>query len=190
MSDLNYGAIDTTFPVAGQDNNSQGFRGNFSAIAASLATAESAITTLETTTAKLNDDNNFLGTVISNATTKQVWGETYPLNNITTPQFVDVSNASFQYITFAANTTVTFQNWPATGKYACIRLHLIGDGNAERTATLGTEAGGDFVAGAGITLNISGAPQFTLAANGKHRVVEAWTYNGGVTVYVKDLGEF
>jgi len=190
MSDLNYGAIDETYPVAGQDNNSQGFRGNFAAIKASLGTAEGAITTLETDTAKVNDDNNFLGNEISNATTKQLYGATYSLNNISSPQFVDLDNGSFQYVTFAGNTTITFQSWPTTGKYANIRLHLISDGNAARTATLGTEAGGEFVAGAGITLNISGAPTFTLAQDQKHRVIEAWTYNGGVTVYVKDLGEF
>ena len=188
MSDLNYGAIDETFPIAGQDNNSQGFRGNFAAIKASLQTAQEAVTTLETNTAKLNADNNFLGHSVSNAVTKKLWGATYSLNNITTPQFIDLNNGSFQYVTFAGNTTVTFQNWPTTGNYALVRLHLISDGNATRTATLGT-TGGTWRPESTITLN-AGSPTFSLNSNGKHRVIEAWTYNGGTTVFVKDLGEF
>ena len=189
MSNLNYGAIDETYPVAGQDNNSQGFRSHFSAIKTSLGLAEEAITTLESSTAKLNDDNNFLGNTISNAVVNKVYGATYPLNNITSPQFIDLNNGPLQYVTFAGNTTVTFKNWPDTGKYACIRLHLIGDGNSERIATLATEAGGSFAPEATINL-VGNSPTFTLALNGKHKVVEAWTYNGGAKVFLRYLGEF
>lgn len=189
MSNLNYGAIDETYPIAGQDNNSQGFRSNFSAIKTSLGLAQEAITTLENNRAKLNDTNNFLGNTISNAVINKVYGATYPLNNITSPQFIDLNNGPLQYVTFAGNTTVTFKSWPDTGKYAVVRLHLIGDGNAIRTATLATEQGGTFAPEASITL-VNNAPTFSLATTGKHKVVEAWTYNGGAKVFLRYLGEF
>ena len=54
MSSINSTDIDAEYPVAGQDNDSQGFRDNFTTIKNSLATAKSEITTLESTTAKLN----------------------------------------------------------------------------------------------------------------------------------------
>jgi len=189
MSNLNYGAIDETYPVAGQDNNSQGFRGNFSAIKTSIQLAETAVTTLETNTAKLNATNDFLGNAINNATYNRLYGATYTLSNISSPQDISLNNGPLQYITFAGNTTVTFKNWPATGKYALIRVHLISDGNAARNATLATEAGGTITyETATAALLTNGA--FVLAQNQKHRVLEVWTYNGGAKIFVRSMGEF
>ena len=54
-----------------------------------------------------------------------------------------MNNGPLQYVTFAADTTITFTNWPTTGKYALVRVHLIGDGNAIRTPTLATAGGQD-----------------------------------------------
>ena len=42
-SQINFGAISTTYPVAGVDNNSQGFRDNFTAISAGLAVAKTEL---------------------------------------------------------------------------------------------------------------------------------------------------
>ena len=39
--------IDATYPVAGQDNDSQGFRDNFSQIKTQLTTASTEITSLQ-----------------------------------------------------------------------------------------------------------------------------------------------
>lgn len=187
MSNLNYGAIDETYPVAGQDNNSQGFRGNFAAIKASLELAEQSITALEGNRARTDATNDFLGNAINNATYNRLYGATYTLSNITTPQDVSLNNGPLQYVTFAGNTTITFKNWPVSGKYAKIRVHLISDGNAARNATLATEAGGTLTYEGSITLT-NGA--FVLAQNGKHKVIEAWTYNGGAKVFVRYLGEY
>ena len=63
------GSIDPTFPVAGQDNNSQGFRDNFDYTQASLTTVTTVLTDLNNNTAKLNNDNNFNGVIIENAET-------------------------------------------------------------------------------------------------------------------------
>jgi len=189
MSNLNYGAIDETYPVAGQDNNSQGFRGNFAAIKASLQTAQTDITTLETTTAKTNASNDFLTNGVNNATYNKFYGAVYSQSNITTPQDVSLNNGPLQYITFAGNTTITFENWPATNKYALLRLHLISDGNSARNATLATANGGVLTyETATAALLSTGA--FVLPQNGKHRVLEVWTYNGGAKVFVRSIGEF
>ena len=53
--------IDENFPVAGQDNDSQGFRDNFSVIKNSLATAKAEISELDELTAKKDRDNDFDG---------------------------------------------------------------------------------------------------------------------------------
>ena len=54
-------AIDQTYPVAGQDNDSQGFRDNFSNIKTSLTKVKAVLDALDTNTAKLNVSNAFNG---------------------------------------------------------------------------------------------------------------------------------
>ena len=49
--------IDGAYPVAGQDNDSQGFRDNFTVIKTGLATANTEITALQTNSAVLNAAN-------------------------------------------------------------------------------------------------------------------------------------
>jgi hypothetical protein len=184
MSTLNYAAIDETYPVAGQDNNSQGFRGNFAAIKNAVAQAETDITALETNTAKKNASNDFNGNTVANATYNKFYGATYALGIISTPQDINLNNGPLQYVTFAADTTITFTNWPLTGKYALVRVHMISDGNAIRTPTLATSGGGSFAYETGYPNPL------TLPINGKNKVIEAWTYNGGAKVFVKYIGEF
>ncbi len=47
-SQINASAIDETYPVSGVDNDSQGFRDNFSATQAALLVAKNEITDLQT----------------------------------------------------------------------------------------------------------------------------------------------
>jgi hypothetical protein len=63
-SGINSTDIDGNFPVAGQDNDSQGFRDNFTTIKNSLATAKTEISDLQQNTAKVNADNDFNGSLI------------------------------------------------------------------------------------------------------------------------------
>ena len=53
------GNIDGTFPVAGQDNSSQGFRDNFTASKNNFTNAKSEIEALQTYRASLNASNDF-----------------------------------------------------------------------------------------------------------------------------------
>ena len=58
-SNIDNTSIDATFPVAGQDNDSQGFRNNFNTIKNNFTAAKNEIEDLQTNTAKLNTSNNF-----------------------------------------------------------------------------------------------------------------------------------
>ena len=66
-SNIISGTIDGAYPVAGVDNDTQGFRDNFTIIKAGLAVANSEVTALQTNTAKLNASNDFLASDITNA---------------------------------------------------------------------------------------------------------------------------
>ena len=80
-SNINITNIDANFPIAGQDNSSQGFRDNFSAIKLAFSTATIEISDLQTYTAKKNETNDF--------------------------QFNSLVRANLQNSGFLANNTVT-----------------------------------------------------------------------------------
>lgn len=189
-SQINIDTIDINYPVAGQDNDSQGFRDNFSSIRSGLATAKSEISDLQTNTilsANLTNgdpvDNDLNGSSINNGFYNNFHGvvKTQTVNTLTN---VDVSAATLHVYTLISNLNFNFVNWPASGYYACVRLHLRSDGSGTWTPSLYTDQGGVIV------YDDSFPAPFELNVNGKHKVIEAWTYNGGNTVFVKYLGEF
>ena len=134
-------SIDADYPVAGQDNDSQGFRDNFSIIKDGLATAAAEVTVLQSSTAKLNADNDFGGNVIDNAQTNRLYGTVYSTTSTPTTN-VSLEQGEYQKITMTGNHALTFTDWPTTDLYAKIKLELKSDGIAERTITFATEAGG------------------------------------------------
>jgi hypothetical protein len=134
-------SIDADYPVAGQDNDSQGFRDNFSIIKDGLATAAAEVTVLQSSTAKLNADNDFGGNVIDNAQTNRLYGTVYSTTSTPTTN-VSLEQGEYQKIELTGNHALTFTDWPETDRYAKIKLELKSDGIAERTITFATEAGG------------------------------------------------
>lgn len=90
MSDINYGIINTGFPVAGQDNDSQGFRDNFTAISAGLSVAKTEITQLQTNAVIVADlatgqdtvENNLQGSGLYNGVYYQLYGKAPGIVNV------------------------------------------------------------------------------------------------------------
>lgn len=66
MSNITSGVL-TDYPKAGQDNDTQGFRDNFSLIEQNFTVAKNEIDALETNSALKTTDNNFNGNQISEA---------------------------------------------------------------------------------------------------------------------------
>jgi hypothetical protein len=70
-SSINPNNIDTTYPVAGQDNDSQGFRDNFTNLKTALTYAKSEIEDLQSKAVLKSAlsgttlDNDFAGAVIT-----------------------------------------------------------------------------------------------------------------------------
>ena len=147
-SQINTSQIDETYPKAGQDNNSQGFRDNFTYIKDSLVVAASEITDLQNNSASLADDNNFLGNQISNAVTNKLYGLASSIGSIPvgaeTQLDISLDDGPLQYVTITDDMTLTFTDWPTdTNKFASIRLHLKGDTVSTKTVTLATAGSGE-----------------------------------------------
>ena len=131
MSNINTNGINVNYPVPGVNNNSQGFRDNFSSIATNLDSAATEITDLQNkvvvkqalTGTTLNND--MANTLISNASTRSFRATTYNLGNaLVGTVLVDVSLGDVHYGTIAGNTTVNFGSWAPSGTQSNVQVNL------------------------------------------------------------------
>jgi len=136
-SNINPYSIDGTFPVAGQDNSSQGFRDNFTNVKNNFIYAQSEINDLQQNSILKSAvsgtlDNDMAGVTISRPQLKS-WTQTInDLGNATAAAELDFSTGNFQKIRTAGTSIVvsfTSGSWPitsgsgATG-YAVMRLWI------------------------------------------------------------------
>ncbi len=174
-SNITTSNIDTNYPVVG-NNNSQGFRDNFSNIKSALDVAKSEITDLQLTTAKVNTSTNFNNNIVQNIRLKNSYNL---VPNTLTTSSVQYNNGTYQKISISTNTTYTLSGWPAENNYANLRLAI--------TPTTSDSIALNFDAGLGTlkkpsTLSLP----YALASTGTY-FWELWTDNGGSTVYVQLL---
>jgi len=120
-SQINYDIIDGTYPVAGQDNSSQGFRDNFTNIKNNFESAYDEITDLQNKVilkSPLNNgtfDNNMQGNIITNAKTQGFRDLRFNRNNVSGSINVDFNTGSYQTLNLVGNTTISqFANFPTT----------------------------------------------------------------------------
>lgn len=175
---------DETFPVAGQDNDSQGFRTNFNVTKTALDTAKSEITTLQSDTAKLNADNDFNGSKIQEAELLKNTETVYANGNVAANQNVSWAFGHYQTIQVGADVTLTLADWPASSKMGRLRLQITSDGSAPRTITWASAGGGSFKE------DSSWPASFTVNSQTNPIIVDFWTINAGITVFAKYHGLF
>jgi hypothetical protein len=192
-SAINYSAIITTFPVAGKDNDSQGFRDNFSATSLGLSVAKQEITALQTNVVLKADlatgtepvDNDMLGSIISNGLYKQFNG--FYFNAGTLPpgsQDINLDSGPIQRITISGNATLRFTNWPDAGSHSTIRLMIIGNQQNSYTVNFTTENSGIVWKAAGFSGSI------TVGANNQYQLIEAFTYDKGTNIFMNKLAVY
>lgn len=180
-----YQNIDEEFPIAGQDNDSQGFRDNFSEIKTGLQTAKTELTDLLTNGARLDNDNNFNENTISNAILLQVADKVYNTGNINSNSVIEWSDGNFQNVTVTAGVVLSLGGWPASGSLGYMRLAIRSDG-AERTVTLGAD-------NAGTVFRNADWPEsgtLTVSSLTNPILVDAWSSDGGATVFMEYKGQF
>jgi hypothetical protein len=183
MSDIISVDIDEAFPVAGQDNDSQGFRDNFSIIKNSLATARAEVTSLEELTAKKDRDNDFNNNEIQRAkfiqTTEKVISQA-----TTVSMTLNWNYGSYQEVIVGADLSLTLASWPDSGSLGQMRVVVISDGLADWTVTFLSTLGNDIYKSPGF-LN-----PFAVGSDKWPKVFDFWTKDGGDTVFGQFLGEF
>tara|TARA_X000001316_G_C917405_1_gene31629 strand:+ start:288 stop:875 length:588 start_codon:yes stop_codon:yes gene_type:complete len=131
--------IDGAFPVAGQDNDSQGFRDNFSQIKTQLTTAGTEITALQTNSAVTNADTDFNGHDQSELVLKD-WGQKVVAKGAVSGSVAcSFADGNVTTATTSGNLTLTFTNFPTddsgTNVYATMKM-LVTKANSTHTITL------------------------------------------------------
>ena len=188
MSSINPNNIDGTYPIAGQDNDSQGFRDNFTNIKNNFTFASTELSDLQNNAIlKSPLSGTTLNNNLNNAQLigAQISKFTQTRNDIGTQSgsiTVNWSDAHFQTLAITANTTVTLGSWPTSGFWTSMVLDVTP--NAENLYLT--------LAGASSFVNAQNIQGFTANAiafpsgNVSYRL-EFSTYDGGTTVGVRDL---
>jgi hypothetical protein len=126
-SNIKLGNINTAFPIAGRDNDSQGFRDNFSNILNNFETTASEITQLQTTSVVWNSTANITTTFqnsvrLVGAQTKQF---TESVNtNVTingTNVTLDYTTGDLQVINPTSSVSLAFApTWPTASSFGAV----------------------------------------------------------------------
>jgi hypothetical protein len=180
--------IDENFPVAGVDNESQGFRDNFSAIKDTLVQAKADVLALQESRLDISSPSTDLsGNTIENVNLKS---ETYEFNDgsgISSSQNVSYASGSFHLLALSGGTELApvelvLSDIPTSG-VARFQIAVHSDGT-ENFFSFNTEnTGRFFVDGSWPTLSVT-------AAADDFKLFELWTYDGGNNVFARYLGTF
>lgn len=127
-SDINPSNIDGLYPVAGQDNDSQGFRDNFTNIKNNFTSAKSEIEDLQSrvvlksalTGASL--DNNMGDNLIYRARVRDFAEVRADKGTTSGTVTFDHEDGHYQTVQSSSDLTFAFSNWPAAGNMGRIRV--------------------------------------------------------------------
>lgn len=196
-SNINTTDIDAAYPVAGQDNDSQGFRDNFSTIQNNFVASKAEIEALQSTTAQgveYNSDDNlndFNGGIIQDASLDAVTQEVNVLAGVNSQTDVNFTNGHYQEISVTSDVTLRFALWPENLKYGKIRVAITGTGSTvggatddSHRVTLSTENAGS------IKYSPTYPSNLDIPASSDPTILDVWTTTGGAVVYVEYIGSF
>ncbi len=191
-SQINPNNIDGSYPVAGQDNNSQGFRDNFTNIKVNFQQAAAEITDLQTQgifKAALTGttlDNNMNGASLIDALIQDFAATKVTVAETSGAISINYASGHYQSITTSGSISLSFINFPTSGTYGYIKLQL-NISNSAHTVTLP----------AAVTLGVSGiqgispvpplAGPYTITFTAGTYELAFGTYNSGSTITIFDL---
>ena len=129
-SAINPNNIDGAYPVAGQDNDSQGFRDNFTNTKTNFEYAADEITDLQNKAvlkAALTGgvlDNNMAGSLLSNAQLQDMSETRVALGTISGTATIDYSAGSYYTLTTSGSVSLSFTNFSVAGTASRVRVKI------------------------------------------------------------------
>ena len=174
-------SINVNYPVPGQDNDSQGFRTNFSSIQSALTIASDEITNLQVNSVNLNDTNDFGNNVVKKASLQAVNQVVYEVSTSTISAgniLIDYNNGNYQRIELdtTATYTITLQNYPTDTSLAkSVRFEIVRDVS---NITINWSGGNEVLSRSGNTITYSD-PGIC--------IWDIWTTNDGTTLFANEV---
>lgn len=140
-SSINPNNIDGAYPVAGQDNDSQGFRDNFTNTKTNFEYAATEITDLQNkvvlksalTGTVLNND--MTGSILSNAQLQDMSETKVALGGVNGSQTINYAAGPYYTLTTTGSVSLLFTNFPTAGTVGRCRLQITVS-NTAHTLTL------------------------------------------------------
>jgi hypothetical protein len=189
-SQIDPNTIDNQYPVAGQDNSTQGFRDNFSFIKVNFQAAKNEITDLQNKVllkSALNDsllDNNLNGSLLYGAKIQNFSTTQVNIGSVSGALPINYAAGHYQIFSIDTSATVSFVGFPGVGVQAWIILRV--EANAGETLVLpaAVGSGGSAKSLQGIQ-GLSGQT-ITFAESGSYEF-EFRTVDNGSTIYITEL---
>jgi len=191
--------LDTEFPVPGQDNDSQGFRDNFTVINENFVASKARLEDLETYSVRNEANTTFLplstgGTArLINPTlqgSRELKSNITPEANTATIQFRGEEVGGYQTLVLEGNTELTIDatSVPDSGYCQKITLHITASGGTytltwDNSLTIKFDNQSD-------DFWLSGEDRISTVDEGTFEIIELWTYQGSTTYYAKHVGSF
>jgi hypothetical protein len=193
-SQINPNNIDGAYPVPGQDNNSQGFRDNFTNTKTNFQYASDEITDLQNNALLKSAltgttlDNNMNYAIISNPQLQGPTFTTVTIGNVSNATAnVVYSSGSYQTLSTTGNVSLNFSGWPASGQYAAVRLQLTtSTANATVIMPSAVGAGSSYTSLTYIIGRPASSQTVTIANTGTY-VFEFSTATSGASIFIQDL---
>ena len=124
-SQINPNNIDGTYPVAGQDNSSQGFRDNFTNTKNNFTYAYDEITELQANAALRGQTNEFADSIIANVALRGQRDVLYDFGAVFGAQIYTFGNGSYQTMELAGSVVLSFAGFPTlTNRALKIKLRV------------------------------------------------------------------
>ena len=183
---INPNNIDGSYPVAGQDNNSQGFRDNFTNIKVNFQYAEDEINDLQDNVVLKSAlsggsvDNDMSGGTIYNVNLNDVSTSRTVLSTGSGTVTINFAASGYQTISTTGSVTLAFTNFPAAGYYGEVIVAISVTSTAHTlelpiSVTQGT-TGIQGLSSGTITFSAIGTYVFSFASS-----------DGGATIAINDL---
>ena len=186
-SNINPNNIDGTYPIAGQDNNSQGFRDNFTNTKVNFQNAEIEITALQDNvilkaplTVGGTVDNNMGGTLLYDALMQDFSATRVALGTVSGSCTINYASGHYQTVTISSGITLAFTNFPASSQgWVTVTVTATAGNTMTLPAAVGIGASAASIQGIFgqvITFKESGTYEFVFHS-----------FDGGTSIYISEL---
>ena len=187
-SSINSNNIDGTYPIAGQDNDSQGFRDNFTNVKTNFTNAKAEIedlqskVVLKSALSGTSLDNSGGGALLSDFQVKDMSETRLAKGTASGTVTLNYAEGSYQTVTTSGSISIAFSNFSASGTLSKVRLEVT-IASVAHTVTLPSSVtlGANSLAGI-----VPSTKVITFDAIGTY-ILEFSTDDAGTTVAVNDL---